>query len=486
MRQSLRFGLLIVILISAVLSQALEAQTLSGSLLKRAELVYTRTNIGIGTYTNVRVFIGIPQSLPEQVLYSIAWTPQPTSIVIDAYGQPIAEFLIGTVEPGETVTIRMEVVGSFSRIEWDIIPSSVGELSDIPGEIAALYTIDGDYYHISDPLIVSTSASVLGGETNPYRMAVLIHDYVAETLSYESDGIWDDAVTVLNRGTGSCSEYTFLFIALSRAAGLPARFAGGSRCRILVGESLDQSGHRWAEIYLPNYGWIPFDAQADDVPPGMEATDFGVAAHAHAMITVRGGGGDSTYMSIQYIARARWSGLSTWERDWNVTWTDGSIPGTAAVFRVDDEGNVLADQTFYAAAFESGAADIAEWVPISTPVEPGDVVEFDPIAPGHYRITQSPFSSLVAGVISTTPGVTLGTDLDASEKALLALVGIVPVKVTDEGGAIQPGDLLVTSSTPGHAMRWAGSEPWFCSLVGKALESMDEEQGVILVLLTAH
>jgi len=164
----------------------------------------------------------------------------------------------------------------------------------------------------------------------------------------------------------------------------------------------------------------------------------------------------------------------------------GAPATSPAVFRVDNVGNVLADQTFYGAAFESGAADIAEWVHISTPVEPGDVIEFDPLTPGKYRIAQAVCSSLVAGVISTAPGVTLGTDLDASEKGLLALIGIVPVKVTSEGGPIRPGDLLVTSSAPGHAMRWAGPEPCFCSLVGKALEPMADETGVILVLLTAH
>jgi len=158
---------------------------------------------------------------------------------------------------------------------------------------------------------------------------------------------------------------------------------------------------------------------------------------------------------------------------------------TAAVFRIED-GFVFADQAFYGAAFISGSADIAEWVHITTLAEPGDVVEFDPTAPGQYRIAQGACSSLVAGVISTTPGMTLGGSLVASEKALLALIGIVPVKVSNEGGPIQPGDLLVTSSTPGYAMRWAGPDPCPCSLVGKALEPMDEEQGVILALLTAH
>ncbi len=36
----------------------------------------------------------------------------------------------------------------------------------------------------------------------------------------------------------------------------------------------------------------------------------------------------------------------------------------------------------------------------------------------------------------------------------LALTGRVPVKITGENGAIEPGDLLTTSSTPGHAMKW--------------------------------
>ena len=77
---------------------------------------------------------------------------------------------------------------------------------------------------------------------------------------------------------------------------------------------------------------------------------------------------------------------------------------------------------------------------------------------------------MVAGVISTTPGVTLGGSLVSREKALLAPTSIVPAKVTNEGSSIQPGNLLVTSSTPGHAMRSAAPEPCLCSLVGKALE----------------
>ena len=129
-------------------------------------------------------------------------------------------------------------------------------------------------------------------------------------------------------------------------------------------------------------------------------------------------------------------------------------PDTGAVFRVEHAGNVFADGPFYGTHFYSGSADVAEWVPVSEPVEAGDVLELDPGNPGHYRKARGTCSNLVAGVVSTDPGFVLGANpstLDSGlwtdpDSALLALVGIVPVKVTDEGGPIERGDLLVCSS----------------------------------------
>ena len=197
-----------------------------------------------------------------------------------------------------------------------------------------------------------------------------------------------------------------------------------------------------------------------------------------------------------------------------------TVGGTAAVFRVTSEGDVLADGAYYGQQFYTGAADVAEWVSISEPVAPGDVLELDPKNPGHYRKSRGPCSDLIAGVVSTNPGFVLGADIPSSsasdfgvsgatddsrlptpdsglmtddsrlatgDSALLALIGIVPVKVTDEGGPIQPGDLLVSSSTSGYAMRWdQESDLPVYSFVGKALEPLADKSGLILVLLMAH
>ena len=72
------------------------------------------------------------------------------------------------------------------------------------------------------------------------------------------------------------------------------------------------------------------------------------------------------------------------------------------------------------------------------------------------------------------------------DRALLALIGIVPIKVTDEGGPIEPGDLLVASSTSGYAMRWDPESGEPCNFIGKALEALTGKRGVIAVLLMAH
>ncbi len=108
----------------------------------------------------------------------------------------------------------------------------------------------------------------------------------------------------------------------------------------------------------------------------------------------------------------------------------------------------------------------------------------------------SPYDVRVAGVYSTRPAV-LGADKDGEtridrDEIPVAVMGIVPTKVTNENGAIQPGDLLTTSSTSGHAMK---AKPLMVNevqiypagaVLGKALEALDEGSGVIKVLLTLH
>jgi len=193
---------------------------------------------------------------------------------------------------------------------------------------------------------------------------------------------------------------------------------------------------------------------------------------------------DSTQTFV--VGSLSYSGTD-WIRSMFVLAYEKTVADTPAAFRVESlSGDVDADGAVHASSFATASADIAEWHCVSEPVDPGDVLVHNTLHPGCLCRSGEAQSPLVAGVVSTEPGVILGERTEGECRALMALKGIVPVKVTNEGGPILPGDLLVSSSTPGHAMRRVGPDPGPCALIGKALEPMTQETGVVLVLLTAH
>jgi hypothetical protein len=57
------------------------------------------------------------------------------------------------------------------------------------------------------------------------------------------------------------------------------------------------------------------------------------------------------------------------------------------------------------------------------------------------------------------------------------------VKATTENGPIRPGDLLTSASQPGYAMRCVDITQCDDAIIGKALEALDTDEGVILMLV---
>jgi len=120
--------------------------------------------------------------------------------------------------------------------------------------------------------------------------------------------------------------------------------------------------------------------------------------------------------------------------------------------------------------------------------EPGDVLVIGAESGSDVFKSAEPYSTPVAGIYSTKPG-TVGrrqtTDAKTSTTEVpMAMVGIVPAKVSAENGPIKRGDLLVTSSTPGYAMKGTDRSRMLGAVVGKALGALDSGTGVIEVLVT--
>ena len=123
--------------------------------------------------------------------------------------------------------------------------------------------------------------------------------------------------------------------------------------------------------------------------------------------------------------------------------------------------------------------DVAET--FKTEEEPGTVVSLS--GNGFKEVTASSeaYDTKVAGIISTKPVLIMGEKNEFMQP--VALNGVVPTKVSDENGAIEVGDLLTTSGTPGHAMKCDDKLKCFGALVGKAMSPLDKGTGEIMVLV---
>jgi hypothetical protein len=121
------------------------------------------------------------------------------------------------------------------------------------------------------------------------------------------------------------------------------------------------------------------------------------------------------------------------------------------------------------------------------------VLEIDPHHGNQVRLSDHPDSQLVIGVYSTKPSVLavgnhrIGDSLTGNVP--VAMLGIVPTKVSAENGPIKPGDLLTTARLPGYAMK---AKPVVIhgisiyptgAILGKALQPLHTDRGVINVLV---
>ena len=144
----------------------------------------------------------------------------------------------------------------------------------------------------------------------------------------------------------------------------------------------------------------------------------------------------------------------------------------------------------------TGGADVAELFDVtgeSTSYEPGDVLVISQVTDRTVEKSTTANSTRVAGVYATKPGVLL-TEKNINENGdkmiPMGVVGVIPTKVCGENGPVKRGDLMVTSSLPGHSMKAIpaivnGIEIYPTgAIIGKALENFDGKgSGMIKILV---
>jgi hypothetical protein len=158
----------------------------------------------------------------------------------------------------------------------------------------------------------------------------------------------------------------------------------------------------------------------------------------------------------------------------------GALPATDARLVVNGTARV--------SVLEITGADIAEKFPTTETLEPGTVVEIDPDNPGHLRKARGAYNKRVAGVVAGANGLSNGIilgNLEGSENHTpIAISGRVWVYADATHEAIEPGDFLTTSETPGYAMKATDLPRAQGSILGKAMTRLEKgKTGMVLVLV---
>uniref|UniRef100_UPI003216B412 transglutaminase domain-containing protein n=1 Tax=uncultured Draconibacterium sp. TaxID=1573823 RepID=UPI003216B412 len=260
---------------------------------------------GPGKIKTLDVYLGVPENRPNQDIDNITYNKKPADFITDKWDLTTAHFSYKDIKPGERATSEMTTTFNSYDVRYFLYPEQVGTLSEIPQQIKDQYLGDNDKYQINHEIVQNTVKKVVGDEQNPYWIVRKLHQYLIGHLHYLMDGAWDMAPTVLSQGHGSCSEYTFVFISLCKAAGLPARYVGSTWIK-KDEASMDDVYHRWVEVYLPNFGWVPTDpTHGDRTSPRDQAFPIGLVRN-EALITTQSGGGSET-MEWTYNSNERYT-----------------------------------------------------------------------------------------------------------------------------------------------------------------------------------
>ncbi|MBI3755056.1 MAG: transglutaminase domain-containing protein [Deltaproteobacteria bacterium] len=201
--------------------------------------------------------------------YNLVYNPKPASVETetDGFGNRFTKVTWLNVNDNVSVSGKFTVQMNISLKE--LTSTAPFPLKDINREAKRFLA--------ATPLTQFDNAKIRGLADNLSKDAkteeqavIQILNWVVDNVRYTTNPPQYDALYTLETGTGNCQNFSHLSIALLRAIGIPARIVGGItlskswKVPLKNGsliQSIGQGGHAWFEVYYPDIGWIPYDAQ---------------------------------------------------------------------------------------------------------------------------------------------------------------------------------------------------------------------------------
>ena len=205
-----------------------------------------------GDSPEVRLWVALPLNHRGQKVEIGEIYPEPVKILEDPLGgNRIVFWRLKDFEGADEAYVYYDFTFAGELVSGEDIDPEMIEPYDEASPDYQRYMQSEPWIEVTDA-IRAQAGEIVGDETNPYYKAKKIFDWVAYNIRYEYPDLKSrGAAKAFARRSGDCGEFSVVFCALCRAAGVPAR--------TVTAVWLTGGGHQWAEVLLPPYGWVPAD-----------------------------------------------------------------------------------------------------------------------------------------------------------------------------------------------------------------------------------
>jgi transglutaminase-like putative cysteine protease len=283
------------------------ATIVAGSEQQAVAVVVTRiVNGSKEPVRNARIHMFTPLDLPHQQIHELEVEGE-AATSSDEWGNSLATYQAEILEPGQYLSGRWSASFSMRCFQWQLAQPVHAPVDDLTPAERAFYLRDAKHFDIAN----STLLAAVEQATRNYRPDDLgrvagIFDHLAGNLRYKMDGKWDPAPQVLAAGTGSCSEFTFCFIAMCRGQGIPARYLGGINGKPNIPFHFDLAHHRFPQAFCPGLGWVDFDPTWS--AGNRDKRRYFGQTPGPMLLLCKGDGTDAPLTGIDYVSTTRWQG----------------------------------------------------------------------------------------------------------------------------------------------------------------------------------
>ncbi len=216
--------------------------------------------------------IALPPDTAYQDVIFQRLDPEPVNVTVDEDGNYLAWYRLNRNQKLEIKAIGSAKLYTTSKVKNPALSSALRDK----------YTAASKFWEKDNPAIQNKLLEILGSnppDSNTEKVR-LIFRYVVDSLKYDSSRLNSrterfGAVTALNNPDSAvCMEFTDLFIALTRAAGIPAReldgYAHTSNTSLRPLSLTRDILHSWPEYWDESRGWVMVDPTWENTTGGVD------------------------------------------------------------------------------------------------------------------------------------------------------------------------------------------------------------------------